>query len=153
MWTCPVGEGAKRTLIAIIQSKSPCKYPVEKLENARHADNLPKKHWFNIIAQLKKDGIYYYCNIASPFIIEENTIKYIDYDLDLRVFPTGQYKVLDRMEYNYHKKIMNYSDDLDIVIRSALNELIKDYEKGSLMFSNENNNCYYDLYKSLKKKD
>ena len=112
-----------------------------------------KDKWFNIIAQLKKDGIYYYCNIASPFIIEENTIKYIDYDLDLRVFPTGQYKVLDRMEYNYHKKIMNYSDDLDIVIRSALNELIKDYEKGSLMFSNENNNCYYDLYKSLKKKD
>lgn len=112
-----------------------------------------KDSWFNVIGQCKKDGIYYYCNIASPFIIEENTIKYIDYDLDLRVFPTGQYKVLDRMEYNYHKKIMNYSDDLDIVIRSALNELIKDYEKGSLMFSNENNNCYYDLYKSLKKKD
>ena len=45
-----------------------------------------KDKWFNVIAQLKKDGIYYYCNIASPFIIEEDTIKYIDYDLDLRVF-------------------------------------------------------------------
>ena len=30
-----------------------------------------RNEWFNIIAQLKKDGIYYYCNIASPFIIEE----------------------------------------------------------------------------------
>ena len=39
-----------------------------------------KNKWYNIIAQLKKDGIYYYCNIASPFIIEDNTIKYIDYD-------------------------------------------------------------------------
>ena len=38
-------------------------------------------------------------------------------------------------------------------IHSDLNELNKEYEKGSLMFSNENNNCYYDLYKSLKKKD
>ena len=37
-----------------------------------------KDKWYNIIAQLKKDGIYYYCNIASPFIIEDNTIKYID---------------------------------------------------------------------------
>ena len=33
-----------------------------------------KNKWFNIIAQMKKDGVYYYCNIASPFIIEENTI-------------------------------------------------------------------------------
>ena len=64
--------------------------------------------WFNIIVQLKKDGIYYYCNIASPFIIEEGTIKYIDYDLDLRIFPDGEYKILDQMEYNYHKRILNY---------------------------------------------
>ena len=62
-----------------------------------------KNKWFNIICQLKKDGIYYYCNIASPFIIEDNTIKYIDYDLDLRIFPNLEYKILDRMEYKYHK--------------------------------------------------
>ena len=72
-----------------------------------------KDKWFNIIAQIKKDGIYYYCNIASPYIIEENTIKYIDYDLDLRIFPSGDYKILDKGEYKYHKRIMNYSDELD----------------------------------------
>ena len=33
-----------------------------------------KNKWFNIIAQLKKDGISYYCNIATPFIIEEGTV-------------------------------------------------------------------------------
>src|SRR5574344_1353077 len=46
-----------------------------------------KEEWFNVIAQLKPTGIYFYCNIASPTIIEEKTIKYIDYDLDLRIFP------------------------------------------------------------------
>ncbi|MEG0022203.1 MAG: DUF402 domain-containing protein [Bacilli bacterium] len=111
-----------------------------------------KDKWFNIIAQLKKDGIYYYCNIASPFIIEENTIKYIDYDLDLRVFPTGQYKILDRLEYNYHKKIMNYSNELDIVIRSALTELITEYQKGIPMFQQETNLNYHIAYKELQKK-
>ncbi|MEG0409216.1 MAG: DUF402 domain-containing protein [Bacilli bacterium] len=111
-----------------------------------------KDKWFNIIAQLKKDGIYYYCNIASPFIIEENTIKYIDYDLDLRVFPTGQYKILDRLEYNYHKKIMNYSTELDIVIRSALTELINEYQKGIPMFQQETNLNYHIAYKELQKK-
>jgi protein associated with RNAse G/E len=108
-----------------------------------------KDKWFNIISQLKKDGIYYYCNIASPFIIEENTIKYIDYDLDLRVFPTGQYKILDRLEYNYHKKIMNYSYELDKVICNSLDELIHDYENGLEMFTEEMNQKYYQIYKAL----
>ena len=63
-----------------------------------------KKEWYNILAQLKKYGLFYYCNIASPYIIDGNIIKYIDYDLDLRVFPDGSFKVLDRGEYKYHKK-------------------------------------------------
>ena len=95
-----------------------------------------KDKWYNIIVQLKKDGITYYCNIASPFIIEDGAIKYIDYDLDLRVFPTGSFKILDRQEYKYHKKKMNYSDDLDKVVRNALSELITEYQGGSLMFDN-----------------
>lgn len=83
-----------------------------------------KKEWFNVIGQCKNDGIYYYCNIASPFVIEEATIKYIDYDLDLRVFPDGSFKVLDRGEYNYHKNKMKYSDDIDKILKAELTKLI-----------------------------
>ena len=110
-----------------------------------------KDKWFNIIVQLKKDGIYYYCNIASPYIIEDNTIKYIDYDLDLRIFPGGEYKILDQLEYKYHKKIMKYSEELDFVITSSLKELIGLYIDGALMFNSEQNYEYYQLYNSLKK--
>ena len=83
-----------------------------------------KHDWFNIIGQIKPNGVYYYCNIASPFVIEEGAIKYIDYDLDLRVFPNGSFKILDRGEYNYHKKLMNYSKDLDKILKSELSNLI-----------------------------
>ena len=109
-----------------------------------------KNKWFNIIAQMKKDGVYYYCNIASPFIIEENTVKYIDYDLDLRIFPSGEYKVLDRLEYKYHKKIMNYPPELDKVINNALDELIKCYINGEKYFSNYKNLEYSKKYKEEK---
>ncbi len=109
-----------------------------------------KDKWYNIIAQMKKDGIYYYCNIATPFILEEQTIKYIDYDLDLRIFPTGEYKILDKLEYKYHKKIMNYSDDLDVVIKNALNDLIEDYEKHMIMFNSDINNDYCKQYLQIK---
>lgn len=108
-----------------------------------------KNKWFNVIAQMKKDGIYYYCNIASPFIIEEGTIKYIDYDLDLRVFPSGEYKILDRLEYKYHKKTMNYPDDLDHVINNALKALITSYVDGAKYFSNYHNLEYSRLYSKI----
>lgn len=111
-----------------------------------------KNEWFNVIAQLKKDGISYYCNIATPYIIEDNTIKYIDYDLDLRIFATGDYKVLDRLEYNYHKKIMGYSGELDKAIKNGLDELIKMYKDGSNIFSTEYNLKYYEKYKENEKK-
>lgn len=109
-----------------------------------------KNKWYNVIAQMKKDGIYYYCNIASPFIIEENTIKYIDYDLDLRIFPKGEYKILDRLEYEYHKKIMGYSKELDIVINKSLEQLIELYKSGVPMFNNKKNKEYCNNYFSLK---
>lgn len=110
-----------------------------------------KNKWFNIIAQMKKDGIYYYCNIASPYIIEDGTVKYIDYDLDLRIFPSGEYKVLDRLEYKYHRKIMNYSKELDIVIKKSLDNLIEDYINGEVYFNNYKNMKYSQLYNELNK--
>lgn len=112
-----------------------------------------KDKWFNIIAQLKKNGIYYYCNIATPFIIEDNTVKYIDYDLDLRIFPGGEYKILDQLEYKYHKKIMNYSDDLDFVVNNALEDLIEFYKEGNTMFNEKDNIRYHDIYDGLKNEE
>lgn len=112
-----------------------------------------KDRWFNIISQLKKNGIYYYCNIATPFIIEDNTVKYIDYDLDLRIFPNGEYKILDQLEYQYHKRIMNYSDDLDFVVNNALDELIEFYKEGSPMFDSQENKKYHSLYEEIKKEE
>lgn len=110
-----------------------------------------KDKWFNVIAQLKKDGIYFYCNIASPFIIEENTIKYIDYDLDLRIFPNGEYKILDKSEYKYHKKLMNYSDELDIIINKAMDDLIDLYLNNFIVFNKNINYKYYEEYNLVKR--
>ena len=109
-----------------------------------------KDKWYNIIGQYKKNGIYFYCNIASPFLIENNTIKYIDYDLDLRVFPDGSFKVLDRGEYNYHKKKMNYSDDIDKILKSELTDLIELARAKEGPFNKLEIEKYYQKYLNLK---
>lgn len=105
--------------------------------------------WFNVIAQLKKNGTFYYCNIASPFIIDGNIVKYIDYDLDLRVFPDWGYRILDRNEYNYHKKVLRYSNDLDFIIRSELNALINMKKKKVNPFNKEIVDYYTNLFKKI----
>lgn len=109
-----------------------------------------KNNWYNVIGQYKKDGIYYYCNIASPFVIDQNTIKYIDYDLDLRVFPDGAFKVLDRGEYNYHKNKMNYSSELDTILKSELSNLIELARGKRGPFASGQVEMYYPQYKKYK---
>lgn len=111
-----------------------------------------KDSWYNIIGQYKKDGIYYYCNMASPIIIEENTIKYIDYDLDLRVFPDGSFKVLDRGEYKYHKSLMNYSQDIDTILKAELTNLINKVRTKELAFEPGTVERYYEKYVELTQK-
>lgn len=112
-----------------------------------------KDKWYNIIVQLKKTGITYYCNIATPFIIEEGTIKYIDYDLDLRIFPNGSFKILDKEEYKYHRKKMHYSTNLDLVLKTSLSELITSYQNHAIMFDNQKNIIYGQSYQKLKAKN
>ena len=110
-----------------------------------------KNKWYNIIGQYKKDGIYYYCNIASPYIIEDGAIKYIDYDLDLRVFPDGSFKVLDCGEYKYHKSLMGYSKTLDMILKEELSDLIEHARNKDLAFKPGTVEHYYEIYKDKKR--
>ena len=55
------------------------------------------------------------------------------------------------MEYKYHKKLMNYSDDLDIAIKNGLDDLINRYKNNSKIFSAEENYKYGKKYEEIKK--
>ena len=83
-----------------------------------------KNKWYNIIGQYKKDGIYYYCNIASPSLYDGEAIKNIDYDLDVKVFPDGEYMILDENEYEYHASVMNYPKNIKDIIELELQDLL-----------------------------
>ncbi len=108
-----------------------------------------KKHWFNVIAQLKSFGLFYYCNLASPYIIDEDIIKYIDYDLDLRVYPDGGYRVLDKNEYKYHKKVMNYPETIDLILKKELKYLIEMKKNNQGHFNKDLIKYYYKRYQEI----
>lgn len=59
--------------------------------------------WYNIFEVHDRDNDQlkgWYCNIAYPAEIRENTISYRDLALDLLVFPDGNQIVLDMDEFN-----------------------------------------------------
>lgn len=111
-----------------------------------------KDYWFNVICMIKKDGIYYYCNLSSPYLYDGEAIKYIDYDLDLKFFPNGDYIVLDNDEFEAHKFKMNYDKRIEKILKYNINEMINLFKQKKEPFSKEKVLEYHKLYKKLVNK-
>lgn len=111
-----------------------------------------KNKWFNVIAQLKNKGLFYYCNIATPYLLDDNIIKYIDYDLDLRVFPDGGFRILDQNEYNYHRKLMHYPPEIDMILKRELTNLIEMKKNEAGPFDKKEIEKYVKIYKKIQQK-
>ena len=105
-----------------------------------------KKEWWNVICMLKEDGICYYCNIASPALINSRMIKYIDYDLDAKLFPSGDIKILDEKEYLRHKETYKYTDELDQVLRYSIKSVVKKMEEKTFPFEDDRIRAYNDKF-------
>ncbi|CAM3858512.1 DUF402 domain-containing protein [Mesobacillus zeae] len=82
------------------------------------------EHWFNVIGMIREDGVYYYCNISSPFIFDGKALKYIDYDLDIKIFPDMTFNLLDEDEYERHRKEMQYPEVIDQILKYNVDKLI-----------------------------
>ncbi|WP_027964186.1 nucleoside tri-diphosphate phosphatase [Halalkalibacillus halophilus] len=104
------------------------------------------EYWFNIISMIRNDGIYYYCNISSPYTIDGEGIKYIDYDLDIKVFPDMTYKVLDEDEFAQHSKEMDYPDDLKEILYNQLRILETWVQQRKGPFEAEFAERWYEYY-------
>jgi len=105
-----------------------------------------KKEWWNVICMVKNEGICYYCNIASPAIAEKDKIIYIDYDLDTKLFPSGDIKVLDEREYAHHMNDYGYGEDLDKVLRYQTQEILDKMNNRIYPFVDEKIKEYYEIF-------
>ncbi len=110
-----------------------------------------RNHWFNIIGIIKKNEIHYYCNIASPYLYDEEALKYIDYDLDIKVIHDFSYNVLDRNEYNKHKERMDYPVELKQILEAELTLLKTMIEERKEPFSHDFVKKWYRIYEENMK--
>lgn len=105
-----------------------------------------KKRWFNVIAMIRRKGIFFYCNLASPSFYDGEAIKNIDYDLDIKFFPNGSYQILDEDEFQRHAEKMNYPKQIEKKLRKEIDWLIKTNLKLDIPFSKYEVLKHYDIY-------
>ncbi len=110
-------------------------------------------NWFNVIAMIRGHGdvVCYYCNIASPSLEDQNIVEYIDYDLDLKLFPDSTIMELDRKEYLFHKEKYQYSEELDKVINHEFERIRKLMTKREFPFDDSLMKEYIAKYYQIKK--
>ena len=66
------------------------------------------------------------------------------------MFPDGSFKVLDRGEYKYHKKLMHYSKEIDYILKKELDLLIVKARENAFPFKKEYIYESYNKYKNYR---
>lgn len=108
-----------------------------------------EEFWFNIVTMIRQKGVSYYCNLASPFLIDEEGAKYIDYDLDVKIFPDGEKRLLDVDEYEIHGIKYNYPKEIDSILNENVKTLVSWIREERGPFSEEYVELWYNRYKEL----
>src|SRR5260221_806982 len=85
-----------------------------------------REQWYNVYANYdEKDNFnHLYCNVAMPPILESNTLRFVDLDLDVRFFPGGKHEILDEDEFVEHSKKYQYPEWVQNRARQSADELI-----------------------------
>jgi protein associated with RNAse G/E len=98
---------------------------------------LFKKKWMNVIAMFKESGgICYYVNIATPTIDDQGYLKYIDYDLDVKLYPDMVEKTLDEREFAHNAEHYGYSPELRKKIEKTKDEVLHLIDQRAFPFQN-----------------
>lgn len=86
---------------------------------------LFRDKWFNLIVTITPKGNQSYINVSSPFIFEESAFKYIDFDLDFKIFPNNTWIEVDINEFMVNQVNFKYPPILIKKVKETEDELIK----------------------------
>ena len=90
--------------------------------------------------------------MSSPYLYDGEAIKYIDYDIDVKVYPDGSYQILDEKEYDVHADKMCYSDEIHLIIQGQLDILLEKIKNKEKPFDLSDIHLFYDQYKRIHKR-
>lgn len=98
--------GSSKDYVLVLMNKT----KVQELKNQKWIISEPilwffsTDKFFNATLTVKEEGFYYYANLSSPYFFEDNTIKYIDYDYDIKKYPGKRFSIVDHTDFINHEK-------------------------------------------------
>ncbi len=83
--------------------------------------------WYNIFRFHEPDGTLrnFYCNVNMPPVFENDTLEYVDLDIDVVVQPDLTYVILDRDEFVSNSKRFGYSEEIIARAEESCRDLIE----------------------------
>ena len=79
----------------------------------------------------------------------KEALKYIDYDLDVKVFADGEKRLLDVDEYEAHRKLWQYPATTDRILKANVKVLVDWINHGKGPFSQAYVDLWYRRYIQL----
>ncbi|QSF13401.1 DUF402 domain-containing protein [Mycoplasma sp. Mirounga ES2805-ORL] len=111
---------------------------------------MPKNSMYNCLSMLKPKTNYNYVNLSSRPIYEDNTIKFIDFDIDVKKYGSREILVVDGDEFLENSKKYKYPIDLKNKILEELDEILHNEVDEKYFFNKKVINYYIDLAKKDK---
>jgi protein associated with RNAse G/E len=108
--------------------------PFTNLKGAGHAQESWTSYywpdrWYNVVQFTANDEhpAGWYCNVAAPPTLVDGVLSYVDYELDLMVYPAADgmtWELLDEDEFEEACERCRYDEALIARCRAAVDELI-----------------------------
>jgi protein associated with RNAse G/E len=97
--------------------------------------------WYNVIRLDQPEGGSlngFYCNVATPAEFDGETLRYVDLQLDVRVFAQAdgglRYEIWDEDEFEAATERYGYPDEVIRQARAAVEELVRLVEARAFPF-------------------
>lgn len=94
--------------------------------------------WYTAAIIFDDNGnvVHVYCNIALPCTILEHSVEFVDLDVDV-VVRNGKIEVIDIDEFEEHKILYKYDEELEKKIFIAVDTVKTDITKGNYPFDRD----------------
>jgi len=81
--------------------------------------------WYNVIHNsVPMYDRVWYCNVATPAVLDGDTLRYTDMDLDIAVTTDGEVQVLDEDEFDTNQARYGYPEPVTRAAREGLAEAL-----------------------------
>ncbi|MBI1743402.1 DUF402 domain-containing protein [Candidatus Acetothermia bacterium] len=104
-----------------------------------------KAKWYTVwhICEQNSQQNLIYAHISMPATLTEDTLEWVDLDLDYRVHLDGSMERLDEQEFDHNIQVLKYPPEVIAQARTACEEVERLYQRRAFPFNHQEQTVIY----------